>query len=122
MTGMAKAACFLAVLTAALPSMAQAHAILLESTPAAQATLPSGPIQVRLRFNSRIDAARSRVALWCGGPETVLPLAPPEQPGVLAASAALTAGACVLRWQVLSVDGHITRGSVNFTATSPAGN
>jgi copper resistance protein C len=34
---------------------------------------------------------------------------------VLTASVALTAGDYVARWQVLAVDGHITRGDVPFT-------
>ena len=38
---------------------------------------------------------------------------------VLAASATLTPGAYVMRWQVLAVDGHITRGDVPFTVQGP---
>jgi hypothetical protein len=37
----------------------------------------------------------------------------------LAAHLGLIPGAYVVRWQVLAVDGHITRGDVPFTVTAP---
>ena len=46
-----------------MPSLAQAHAILEQSTPAAGASVRSGPLDLRLRYNSRIDRARSRLTL-----------------------------------------------------------
>jgi methionine-rich copper-binding protein CopC len=38
---------------------------------------------------------------------------------VLTATVTLTPGTYVLRWQVLAIDGHITRGDVPFTVTEP---
>lgn len=97
------------------PGHAAAHAILMESEPPAAATVPPGPTKIRLRFNSRIDHARSRLALRAGPAERVLPLDPGSPADVLAASPDLAPGAYVLRWQVLAVDGHITRGDVPLT-------
>lgn len=97
------------------PGRAAAHAILLDSEPAARATVPPGPIGIRLRFNSRIDHARSRLALRTGKAERVLTLDPATPADVMAASSDLMPGTCVLRWQVLAVDGHITRGEVPLT-------
>ena len=97
------------------PGRAVAHAILLDSEPAARATVPPGPTGIRLRFNSRIDHARSRLALRCGQQEHVLTLDPASPADVMAASSVLAPGGCVLRWQVLAVDGHITRGEVPLT-------
>ncbi len=97
------------------PGRAAAHAILLDSEPAARATVPPGPTGIRLRFNSRIDHARSRLALRRDGEERVLALDPASPADVMAASSALSPGDCVLRWQVLAVDGHITRGEVPLT-------
>ncbi len=97
------------------PGHAAAHAILIESEPPARATVPPGPTGIRLRFNSRIDHARSRLALRAGTAERVLPLDPGSPADVLAASSDLAPGAYVLRWQVLAVDGHITRGDVPLT-------
>jgi methionine-rich copper-binding protein CopC len=94
---------------------AAAHAILLRSVPADGATVSAGPADLLLNFNSRIDAARSRLVLT--GPDGVartLPIAAPAA-DQLGAHATLGAGAWVLRWQVLAIDGHITRGEVRFT-------
>ena len=97
------------------PGRAAAHAILLDSEPAARATVPPGPTGIRLRFNSRIDHARSRLALRSGREERLLTLDPASPADVMAASFVLAPGDCVLRWQVLAVDGHITRGEVPLT-------
>lgn len=102
-----------------LPHPATAHAILLESEPAARATIPSGPSEIRLRFNSRIDHARSRLALRTGQAESALALDPASPADVLATSMTLAPGAYVLRWQVLAVDGHITRGDVPLIVQGP---
>ncbi len=98
---------------------AVAHAILLESQPAARATVPPGPSEIVLRFNSRVDHARSRLALRIGQAESALPLDPGSPADVLATSITLAPGSYVLRWQVLAVDGHITRGDVPLTVQAP---
>ena len=101
----------------AMPTLARAHAILVDSRPAAGATVKPGKAALTLRFNSRIDAARSRIALVPQGkPETVLPIAHGDSPDTLTATAELAPGAYVIRWQVLAIDGHITRGELRFTA------
>ncbi len=107
--------------TALLPATARAHALVLASTPAAGARLEAAPPRASLRFNSRIDPARSRLTLH--GPEgatQVLPLAPGAEPTELEADLpALQPGAWRLRWQVLATDGHITRGDIAFTILAP---
>ncbi len=100
------------------PHAARAHAILVASTPAADATTAAGTVAMEFRFNSRIDHARSRLTLT--GPDesqSVLPIAPDTPPDVLRATATLQPGAYAVRWQVLAVDGHITRGDVPFVVT-----
>ena len=106
-------------LVAALsPVPADAHAILEASEPAAGAAVPAGPVALKLRFNSRIDRERSRLTLTRPDQsKTVLPIDPGGPPDRLTSTATLTPGAYVLRWQVLAVDGHITRGDVPFTVT-----
>ena len=105
------------------PGQAAAHAVVVASDPAAGASLAAAPQRVTVRFNSRIDHGRSRLVLV--GPEAVqVPLdpAPEGEPTVLEApigTATLAPGAWRLRWQVLAVDGHITRGDIPFTLTAP---
>lgn len=109
-----------AALLPGLAGRAEAHAILVESTPASNATAASGALALRLRYNSRIDAARSRLTLFAAdGTSRVLPLDADQPPDILAAHADLPPGLWRLRWQVLALDGHITRGDVTFTLTAP---
>jgi len=103
-------------LVLAIPRLASAHAILVAASPAAKSTVQGPDLAVRLRFNSRIDGARSHLSLRLPD-KTVrdLPLDPQDAPEVLAAHAkGLAAGAYRLRWQVLAADGHITRGEIPF--------
>ena len=102
-----------------MPLCAQAHAILMSSTPAAGASIPAGKIEMSLRYNSRIDRARSRLTLT--NPDhgqSVLTIRSAGGPDMLESEADLPApGAYVLHWQVLAIDGHITRGEVPFRVT-----
>ena len=100
------------------PTRAFAHAILLESQPAADGKLAAGTVTLRFRYNSRIDRARSRLVLTRPDhSQTTLKIAPDGPPDVVSATAELTPGPHMVRWQVLAVDGHITRGDVSFTVT-----
>jgi len=101
------------------PRAAGAHAILMESQPAVRAAVPPGPAEFKLRFNSRVDHVRSRLVLRAGQAETALSIDSASATDVLAASATLTPGEYVVRWQVLATDGHITRGEVPFTVRVP---
>ena len=71
------------------------------------------------RYNSRIDRDRSRLTLTRPDhTQSVLKISPSGPPDVLSTSTELTTpGAYVVRWQVLAIDGHITRGDVPFTVT-----
>lgn len=106
---------------------ARAHAILVEGAPASNATVPAGDVAIAFRFNSRIDGERSRLQVTDEDhARTVLPIEPETSDGpggvgaVLHATAHLAPGNYTIRWQVLAVDGHITRGDVPFTVTAPA--
>jgi methionine-rich copper-binding protein CopC len=102
------------------PLPAYAHAILEESVPALNGDVPAGMVGITLRYNSRIDKARSRLVLT--GPDRAqktLPIMQAGPPDVLTTSAELKPGAYTLRWNVLATDGHLTRGDVPFTVTGP---
>ena len=97
---------------------AAAHAILLDSQPAARAEIKPGPVVFTLHYNSRLDHARSRLTLI--GPdhaETRLPIDDSSRVDGLTTSLQATPGAWTIRWQVLALDGHITRGDVPFQVT-----
>jgi len=109
----------LALLVGTAPALA--HAIVIDSTPAAGGTVTGPDLLIELRFNSRIDHERSRLTLYLpDGRIRSLAQVPDAAPDVVAARAAgLTPGAYRLRWQVLAVDGHITRGDVPFQVVAP---
>jgi copper resistance protein C len=115
----------------ALAGSASAHAILVDSQPK-QASEVQGPdVDVSLEFNSRIDADRSSLVLVraaegepglapVGAGSQPLALIQSGEPNRLAAKASgLEPGTYRLRWQVLSVDGHVSRGDVTFKVRAP---
>lgn len=100
-------------------SAALAHAALTGSEPADGATVSAGGFPLELRFNGQIDAARSRLVLTLAdGSSRKLPVRRGNAPSSLAAQTdAVPAGRCVLRYDVLSHDGHVASGTLSFTAT-----
>lgn len=99
---------------------AEAHAILETSTPPINGTIKAGASDAELRYNSRIDRARSRLLLIRQDrSQAVMPISPDGPPDVIRCHLNLPAGHYTLRWQVLATDGHITRGDVSFTVTGP---
>jgi len=101
--------CFLATLV-------YGHAILLTAEPAMGKLVRGPDVEVNLRFNSRVDAKRSTITLVPpdGDPRT-LAIGEQSSPDSLNSQVhGLKSGPYVLRWQVLAVDGHITRGELVF--------
>jgi len=96
---------------------ADGHAILTSSLPGPKQVIKGPEIAVKLTFNSRIDAKRSRITLVRPDrSESQLIIGDQPSPGVLTGAAKdLKSGAYVLRWQVLAHDGHITRGEIPFS-------
>ena len=98
-----------------------AHAIIVEAVPANDAEVHGTSVQVKLRYNNRIDHARSRLVLLDGyGKERAVQIAPDSPTDQLIATIDNVApGQYRLRWQVLALDGHITRGDIPFTVVAP---
>ncbi len=94
-----------------------AHAILVESTPAANAKVNGPDVNFVLRFNVRIDGERSRLHLVASdGTGTTLQIEKQSNPDRLQTRAGgLKPGAYKLQWQVLASDGHMSRGEIPFT-------
>ena len=95
----------------------EGHAILKESSPAANTTVAGPDVSITLKYNVRVDSARSKVQL--SHPDdsvTDLPLVKQVSPDTLSSKATgLAPGAYKIQWQVLAPDGHITRGVVPFS-------
>ncbi len=112
---------FAAVTMLLMARSAIAHAILLESTPAINSAVPGPTVPIKLRFNVRIDATRSRLTLVKPDATTQSLAITKEAPADTLASQAqsLGPGDYRIRWQVLASDGHITRGEIPFHVTQP---
>ena len=113
---------FLATVSAflAVPH-ALAHAVLLESSPALKSSVAGPDVPLKLRFNVRIDAIRSRLTLVApDGSSQALEIRKQDPPNTISAEAkGLHPGEYRLLWQVLASDGHITRGEIPFTVIKP---
>jgi methionine-rich copper-binding protein CopC len=101
-----------------LPFTAWAHAILVDSAPREDAVISGQNIAIQLAFNSRVDQLRSTLTLE--GPDhdstQVAVERDSTQPTKLSARVAdLKPGLYKLHWQVLAIDGHITRGMISFS-------
>jgi copper resistance protein C len=107
---------FAASLVVASPQTAWAHAVLVSSTPQKNAAVSGPDVAISLKYNSRVDGARSSLSLVKpdGSVEKIGALTQPLPDTLFATGHKLAKGAYVLRWQVLSSDGHITRGEVPF--------
>lgn len=95
---------------------AAAHAVIVSASPTADQHVAPGKVAVRIEFNSRIDKARSRLQVTTPtGDKSDVAIDQGGEPNILTGTTAdLSPGAYVLRWQVLAIDGHITRGDIPF--------
>jgi hypothetical protein len=119
------AAAVAAVLAVGAAVPASAHAVIVSASPTANEHVTPGKVAVHIEFNSRIDKVRSRLHVMTpagdkadvtpAGDKADVPIDQAGDPNVLTGTTAdLTPGAYVLRWQVLAIDGHITRGDIPF--------
>lgn len=71
---------------------------------------------ISLTFNSRVDGDRSLITLISSdSSEHKIKIGPQISPETLTAALQdLRSGSYLLRWQVLALDGHITRGEIPF--------
>jgi len=103
------------------PVAADAHAIVIGVDPAVESTVTGPDVPISIRFNSRIDQERSRlVLLGPGHSKQPLVIRAGDAPDRLLATAkGLAAGDYTVHWQVLAVDGHLTRGDIPFHVKAP---
>jgi methionine-rich copper-binding protein CopC len=100
-----------------LKSPVCAHAVLVSAVPDLRAAVKGPDVPIQLKFNSRIDGRRSLLKLvHPDGSSRALRIETQSSGDSLSSNApGLTPGIYRLQWQVLSADGHITRGEFSFT-------
>ena len=107
------------MLLAVTPMSADAHAVLVKSTPARKTTVVQPPPRVELTFSERLEPAYSSVSvLDAGGREVDLrdaALAPGDSRRLVVSLPPLPAGTYTVRFRVLSVDGHVVESEFPFT-------
>ena len=110
---------FFAAVFSSIVASASAHAVLLESTPSLKSSVAGPTVPIKLRFNVRIDASRSRLTLVGPAGSTQALEISKESPAdaLVTHATGLLPGEYRLRWQVLASDGHITRGEIPFSVS-----
>jgi len=107
---------FLIVLTG-ITTPLWAHAVLMQSKPASNASVTGPNVPIWLRFNVRVDGKRSRLTLVSSDGKSVdLPAPKQTAPDILETQATgVKPGAYKLQWRALASDGHMSNGEVDFT-------
>ncbi|EHQ59469.1 copper resistance protein CopC [Paenibacillus dendritiformis C454] len=97
------------------PLTASAHANLASSKPLADAQLDTAPSEIRITFTEGIDAKLSSMTLWDeDGREIGGAVSGEGDDTLVKALPELKNGIYKVKWQVLSVDTHVTEGSYRF--------
>lgn len=97
------------------PLTASAHANMASSKPLADAQLDTAPTEIRITFTEGIDAKLSSLTLWDEeGREIGGAVSGEGDDTLVKALPELKSGVYKVKWQVLSVDTHVTEGSYRF--------
>ena len=100
------------------PATASAHAVLVKSSPPRRAVLAAPPTRVELSFNERLEPAYSTLSVWSSAEARVddgKVVVGPDDPRRLSVGVpGLGSGSYVVRFRVLSVDGHVVEGTYPF--------
>jgi len=112
------------LISAVLPSSAEAHALLVKAEPARRAALSQPPRQVKLWFNEEIEAAYTKLAVLDAADKPVTDAkfqVPADDPKLMVLSLpALAPGKYTVKFRVLSVDGHVVESAYAFTLKAAA--
>jgi len=104
------------------PSPAASHAALLRSSPAARMAVSQSPSRVELWFSERLEPAYSSLSVWSESGARVdgqdVIVGPEDNHRLSVSLAPLPTGTYVVRYRVLSVDGHVLEASFTFTVKS----
>lgn len=106
--------------TVAFSQSALAHAHLKSQFPAADANVDAAPQALTLTFSEDIEPAFSGLEI-SGADNKALPVAKAQRNGakknqlIVPLEQPLTSGKYQVKWHVLSVDGHKTKGNYSFS-------
>ena len=102
---------------------AEAHAVLVRSSPPHRAVLAQAPERVELWFNERLEPAYSTASVWSEAGSQVDAhdvTVTTDDPRRLSVSLTTrAAGLYTVKYRVLSVDGHTVKASYTFTVKGP---
>lgn len=105
------------------PVAAGAHAALVRSSPPARATLHVAPRRVQLWFGERLEPAYSAVSVWKDGRQVDAgdgAVAVEDSHLLSVGLPVLDGGRYLVKYRVLSVDGHLVEGGYSFTVGDKA--
>lgn len=106
----------IAALVAASPALA--HSFLVEATPSSKDHVAAAPKTIKLRFGGAVEPKYSKLTVE-GADGKVLgegSIGAPDKPRELSMEAPeLAPGKYVVRYRVLSIDGHVVEGNYEFT-------
>jgi methionine-rich copper-binding protein CopC len=101
-----------------VPQIADAHAMLLRTSPPRRAVLRDPPKQVELWFNERLEPAYSTVTVSTQSGSRINAAAATiggqDSKRLSLTLPALAAGSYTVKFRVLSVDGHLAEDSFTF--------
>jgi copper resistance protein C len=99
-------------------AQAVAHSFLVEATPSSKEHVASSPKTIKLRFGGGVEPPYSRISVENGDGKVLAEgaVGKPEAPRELTLDVpVLPPGKYVVKFRVLSQDGHIVPGSYEFT-------
>jgi len=102
---------------------ALAHALLVKAEPPRRAVLAKPPAEVRLWFNEEIEGDYASLAVLDSEKHPVTDLtphlAPDDRKSIVLPLPELTSGKYLVKFRVLSVDGHVVDSFFEFTVKGP---
>lgn len=98
---------------------ANAHSFLVDATPSAKDHVAAAPKTIKLRFGAGVEPAYSKVTVETSDGKVLAQgaVGKPENPRELTldAPAGMPPARYIVRYRVLSTDGHIVEGNYEFT-------
>jgi copper resistance protein C len=112
----------LAILLLLVPVSSWGHAYLVKSSPTRRAVLSTPPTRVVLWFNERLEAQFSQLSLWNAEGQQMdggdVQVGADDRKMLSVGIPTLPPGSYIVKYRVLSVDGHIVEANYPFTIRS----